>query len=504
MPNPTPENATMLQGFEWYVPDDHKHWQRLAGAVAGLKAVGVDNIWIPPGCKAQSPSGNGYDIYDLYDLGEYDQKGSRSTKWGSKEELFQLLEEAKKSGVGIYWDAVLNHKAGADHTERCKAVEVDPNDRTKVITDPYEITGWLGFDFPGRGDKDSCMKYHWHHFTGTDYNDENKKEAIYKIVGDNKDWSKSVDLEKGNYDYLMFADLDYSHGEVEQDVMNWGVWITKTAGLKGIRFDAIKHFSEDFLKRFLKNIDESVGLRLFCVGEFWKDSLSDMTGYLERMDHQFSLFDAPLVYNFSQMSKESNTDLSKVFNDTLVQVKPVNAVTLIMNHDTQPYQALEASIEDWFKPLAYALILFRESGYPCLFYGDLYGIKGEHSFPPSCQGKLPDLSLARKLYAYGEQNDYFDPGTCIGWVRRGTEDRPDGLACVLSSAGINEKRMDVGTEHSGQKWTDVLGWESSEVLIGDDGFGTFPVGGTSVAVWVNEKAQGRERFGKFNANIYET
>jgi alpha-amylase len=122
---PTPANSTMLQAFEWYVPDDHKHWQRLRDAVHGLKAIGIDNMWIPPGCKASSPCGNGYDIYDLYDLGEFDQKGSVATKWGTKEELMSLFQEAKKVGLGIYWDAVLNHKAAADHKERCRAVEVD-------------------------------------------------------------------------------------------------------------------------------------------------------------------------------------------------------------------------------------------------------------------------------------------------------------------------------------------------------------------------------------------
>lgn len=116
----------MFQGFEWYVPDDHKHWQRLRDAVPGLKAIGVDNVWIPPGCKASSPSGNGYDIYDLYDLGEFDQKGSRGTKWGTKEELVELINKANDVGVGVYWDAVLNHKAAADKTEKCRAVEVDP------------------------------------------------------------------------------------------------------------------------------------------------------------------------------------------------------------------------------------------------------------------------------------------------------------------------------------------------------------------------------------------
>jgi alpha-amylase len=96
---------TMMQAFEWYVPDDKKHWQRLHDQIAQLKATGVDNIWIPPACKASSQSGNGYDIYDLYDLGEFDQKGGIGTKWGTKEELVALVKEATDKGVGIYWDA---------------------------------------------------------------------------------------------------------------------------------------------------------------------------------------------------------------------------------------------------------------------------------------------------------------------------------------------------------------------------------------------------------------
>ena len=123
----TPENQTMMQGFEWYVPPDQKHWQRLSKAVPGLKAIGVNTMWIPPGCKASSPEGNGYDIYDLYDLGEFHQKGSRSTKWGSKEDLMHLVDRAEEAGIDLCWDAVLNHKAAADYKERCLAVKVDPD-----------------------------------------------------------------------------------------------------------------------------------------------------------------------------------------------------------------------------------------------------------------------------------------------------------------------------------------------------------------------------------------
>jgi alpha-amylase len=296
----------------------------------------------------------------------------------------------------------------------------------------------------------------------------------------------------------MGSDIDYDHPEVAEDTINWGKWLAKELPLKGVRFDAVKHYSEEYLRRFITAMDETHGEGWFFVGEFWKDSLDDMTRYLERMGRKFSLFDAPLVYNFSEISRGNGADLRRVFDGTLVDVMPVNAVTLVMNHDTQPYQALEAPIEGWFKPLAYALVLLRDRGYPCLWYGDLYGIDPEgddqHRFPPSCGGALPRLALARKLYAYGEQNDYFDYPTCVGWVRRGTWDRPDGCAVVLSNAGPGEKRMFVGELHAGEVWTDVLGWSDREVTVGEDGFGVFVCGGTSVSIFVRREAEGRAQF----------
>lgn len=137
----------------------------------------------------------------MYDLGEFDQKGSVSTKWGTKDDLMKLCATAKDHGVGLYFDAVLNHRFAADHKEKCQAIEVDLEDRTKEISDKYEIQAWVGFDFPGRGDKYSKMKYHWYHFSGVDYNAANNKTGIFKIIGDqSQGWAKDgdVDDEKGN------------------------------------------------------------------------------------------------------------------------------------------------------------------------------------------------------------------------------------------------------------------------------------------------------------------
>ncbi|KAL8722112.1 MAG: hypothetical protein Q9225_001356 [Loekoesia sp. 1 TL-2023] len=194
-----------------------------------------------------------------------------------------------------------------------------------------------------RGDQYSTQEYHWYHFTGEDYNNENKRTAIYRILGDGKNWSNSVNKKKGDYDYLLclyvpsislygihlflarFVGVDYNHPEVEADVKAWSEWLCSHIPIKGIRFDAIKHFSEEFLKSLVEHLDPKVEPGWFLVSELWEDFLEATTTYMRNMQHKFSLFDAPLVYNFSQLSNRENADLTKVFDDTLVKSEPVNA-----------------------------------------------------------------------------------------------------------------------------------------------------------------------------------
>ena len=324
-------------------------------------------------------------------------------------------------------------------------------------------------------------------------------------MGDNKHWSRSVGKESGNADFLMFADVDYGHPEVIKDVIGWGEWVVRELRLKGFRFDACQHFSERFTNELVSHLETKFGKdALFLVGEFWTGEVEPMLEYLNDMHHRFSLYDSPLLNNFSKLSTTEDADLRTVFDKTLVEAKPDSAVTVVMNHDTQPGQTVETPMEGFFKPLAYALILLRQKGYPCVFYGDLYGMKGKTPEPPSCGGKLPHLVLARKLFAHGEQEDYFDESTCIGFVRRGTDEKRSGLACIMSNAEPAQKSMAVGKEHANEVWTDVLGWQKEEVRIDGDGFGEFRCEGTSVSVWVNKNAQGRDQIDslEFDVDIY--
>ena len=128
-----------------------------------------------------------------------------------------------KYHIAVYLDVVLNHKAGGDFTEKFMVVEVDPKERTKALGEPFEIQGWTGYSFHGRKDKHSDFKWHWYHFNGTDFNNLNQKNAIYRIMGEGKSWDENVDDENGNYDYLMFANIDYDHPEVVDEMNKWGI-----------------------------------------------------------------------------------------------------------------------------------------------------------------------------------------------------------------------------------------------------------------------------------------
>jgi alpha-amylase len=137
-------------------------------------------------------------------------------------------------------------------------------------------------------------------------------------------------------------------------------------GAQGFRFDAIKHIDESFISKFVTNTREKSGYpKLFAVGEYWKDSIDDLDTYLAQFGTQFSVFDTPLHYNFKRAGEAGNSyDMRQIFDNTVVQRRPIDAVTLVDNHDTQVGQALESCVPSWFKPLAYSLILLRPDGYP--------------------------------------------------------------------------------------------------------------------------------------------
>jgi alpha-amylase len=474
----------MIQYFEWHLEPDML-WVQLKNESKQLAADGFTGIWIPPAYKGSAGKNDvGYGVYDLYDLGEFDQKGSIKTKYGSKEELLAAIDEAHRNGLFVYADAVFNHRLGADKTEVVAAAKVNPNNRNEEEGDDALIHAWTHFSFPGRAKKYSDFEWHWYHFTGVDWDEKRDQLGVFKFSG--KEWDDDVDAERGNYDYLLGADVDTDNEEVRADIKRWGKWFIETTKADGFRFDAVKHMQFSFVHDFLQMMREETNKELFAVGEYWHADISALKNYVDSTEGALSLFDVPLHFRFLEASKQGSAfDMRTIFDGTLTQDNPYNSVTFVDNHDTQPGQSLESWVEEWFKPLAYALILLREGGYPCVFSGDWYGIP--HSGIQPLRDKLLPLTKARRCFAYGKQNDYFDHGNTIGWTREGDDEHEDsGLAVVMTNGEAGSKRMFVGTRFAGSTFADITGNRPEHVLIEADGNGVFPANGRSVSVWVKQ------------------
>ncbi len=409
-------NETMMQYFEGYLPNDGLWWKRCAAKAENLSALGVTQVWLPPAYKGTSQEDVGYGVYDMYDLGEFDQKGTIRTKYGTKDEYIDAIKAFHDADIRVIADIVLNHRMGGDEAEVVTAVQDSPEDRNEQISGKQKIRVRSRFTFPGRKGRYSSFTWDHSHFTGTDWDEKTKSCGhIYRFSG--KKWADQTDGELGNYDYLMGLDVDTSNPEVIHQTKKWLRWYVTTTGVDGLRLDAVKHISFPFYSELLQDIRRKTGEELPAVGEYWSGDLNRLLHYLDTVKNRMSLFDVALHYNFYNASQAGNQyDLRTILDHTLVKERPQNAVTFVDNHDTQYGQSLQSFVADWFKPLCYAVILLRQEGLPCVFYSDYYGNPVKDLPPVPNLGKFIKL---RRFYAYGEQADYFEDPNLIGWVRRG-------------------------------------------------------------------------------------
>ncbi|MBN1598513.1 MAG: hypothetical protein JXP36_00950 [Bacteroidales bacterium] len=126
------QSDVMMQAFYWDVPVDAElkngfWYDSLTSKIPELKEAGIKEIWLPPSSKGNwGIYDMGYGIYDHYDLGKYFQLGTHETRFGSYEELKQLIETAhdttNEQRMIVLADVVLNHM----YSYQAKDYEVNP------------------------------------------------------------------------------------------------------------------------------------------------------------------------------------------------------------------------------------------------------------------------------------------------------------------------------------------------------------------------------------------
>ncbi len=86
-------------------------WAEITRKMPELAEAGYDSIWLPPPTKGSGALSVGYDVWDRFDLGSKDQRGSVRTRYGTEAELIELVSTAHRFGIRIYLDNVVNHCA---------------------------------------------------------------------------------------------------------------------------------------------------------------------------------------------------------------------------------------------------------------------------------------------------------------------------------------------------------------------------------------------------------
>ena len=232
----------VFQAFWWdaWTERHPQDWYTyLAKLAPRLRELGFDGIWIPSPPKGNAGTNSmGYDVFDHYDLGDKDQKGTIATRFGTKDSLLRLVAVAYANGLEVYPDIVLNHAIGA---------ELDP----AAPGDRFKKFRYVAFGGPevGRWPKD-----HWNFHPNPDH------------------WCSSGEI-CGQLFGPDICYLDASHGGgsngqyMLDQARGWMRWLTRQIGADGFRFDAVKHFPAYVIEDLLFN---AMGDRVdyFAVGEF--------------------------------------------------------------------------------------------------------------------------------------------------------------------------------------------------------------------------------------------
>ncbi|RYY09593.1 MAG: alpha-amylase, partial [Chitinophagaceae bacterium] len=216
-------NLTLFQFFHWYYTAEGNLWLHAADQSQRLASLGITHVWLPPAYKsANGVAEPGYAVYDLYDLGEFDQKGTVRTRYGTREEYQQCIDAFHTNGIQVIADVVLNHKHGADEQEDVPVRKVNMDNRNEFAGEEETIRAWTKFYFPGRQGKYSDFVWDWHAFTGISEN----PEIIYMILNEHAhgQWDEMLEDENGNFDYLMGADIEFRNPAVREELRKWGQW----------------------------------------------------------------------------------------------------------------------------------------------------------------------------------------------------------------------------------------------------------------------------------------
>jgi hypothetical protein len=96
--------ASLLLGLPKKKTKPESGWNFVTEKLERLKAAGFNSLWLPPVSKAAEVTSMGYDPYDYFDFGDFDQKGGVKTYFRNRAELENLIRRAHALEIQVYAD----------------------------------------------------------------------------------------------------------------------------------------------------------------------------------------------------------------------------------------------------------------------------------------------------------------------------------------------------------------------------------------------------------------
>ena len=485
-PHPLP-HGPLFQSFVWDQPAGGRFWSDLQARAQELHDHGFTSVWMPCPCKGMGgPQDSGYAVYDLYDLGEFDQKGGVETRYGSRQAFIDCVATLNELGMTTLSDVVMNHRMGADEKETFEVVPLDAGDLHRELAGKSSCTAWTGFTFPGRNGVHNKRTWHWWDFTTLDTVEdlqqpvESDAGVVYRIA--EAYVAEDAGAAARSEEFLMGCDVNVTKDEVREALLEWGRWFMDTSGVGGVRLDASKHLSAGFQRDWLNTMRAHTDAPVPAVAEYATPDVDELLGFIDASEQTTACFDFPLKYRLLAAAEDPDFDLRTLLDRTLAQARPDLAVTFVDNHDSDPLNAPGEWVPDTFKLHAYAFILLRCPGTPCVYAGDWDGREGGDGDLTSHREMLVKLLGLRRDFAYGKASDTDIGPACLAFTRSGDAEHPGVLVGVLNRG--DETVVRVGTGRPDTLFVNALSEDEEAVTTDAEGVVEVPVLAGAIAVWV--------------------
>ncbi len=354
----TPKSDVFLQGFYWNSPPGGLWYDSLSRLAPRLASAGFGAVWYPSPAKGSAGGFSmGYDPYDHFDFGEYDQKGSVETRFGSRVELINSINTFHAVGMQVFADAVMRHMNGG---EELRPYECKPYPS-------YPDSSWMLFQYPygsGRFKKTQADFVPNYQVCDVNYPYHGPSDPIYRFG----EW------------------LSLDKPAVRDSLIVWGQYMRNVLGFDGFRLDAVKSIDPAFMASWL--IGSNSGG--YAVAEYF-GSTSEIGDWLNQCKNVHgggvAMFDFPLRYTLKDMCNSTNGAfwMTNLDGAGLVHagISGYDVSTFVENHDMDRtgYDGSYDSGHDPIltnKEMAYAYTIFSE-GRPCVWFRDYiaYGLAGK-------------------------------------------------------------------------------------------------------------------------------